>query len=57
MSLVATMISFLARSACVSPSKTSTVNAPPWPVSRAVPLIQSIFVFLEQELDALAQAG
>ena len=39
------MISLRARSVCVSPSKTST---PPLPVSRAVPLIQSILFFLNR---------
>jgi hypothetical protein len=39
---VATMISRRARSVCLSPSNTST---PPFPVSRAVPLIQSILFF------------
>ncbi len=42
---VATMMSRRARSVCVSPSKTST---PPLPVSRAVPLIQSILFFLNR---------
>ena len=42
---VATMISLRARSVCLSPSKTST---PPLPVSRAVPLIQSILFFLKR---------
>ena len=42
---VAMMISLVARSVCASPSNTST---PPFPVRRAVPLIQSILFFLKR---------
>ena len=49
---VATMISLRARSVCVSPSKTST---PPLPVSRAVPLIQSILFFLNRNSTPLVR--
>ena len=46
------MISLRARSVCVSPSKTST---PPLPVSRAVPLIQSILFFLNRNSTPLVR--
>ena len=49
---VATMISLRARSVCFSPSKTST---PPLPVSRAVPLIQSILFFLNRNSTPLVR--
>ena len=49
---VATMISLRARSCCASPSKTST---PPLPVSRAVPLIQSILFFLKRNSTPLVR--
>ena len=51
---VATMISLRARSVCFSPSNTST---PPFPVSRAVPLIQSILFFLKRNSTPLRQPG
>ena len=51
---VATMISLRARSVCVSPSKTST---PPLPVEPRGSLDPVDLVLLEQELDALGQAG
>ncbi len=49
---VATMISLRARSVCCSPSNTST---PPLPVSRAVPLIQSILFFLNRNSTPLVR--
>ena len=49
---VATMISLRARSVCCSPSNTST---PPLPVSRAVPLIQSILFFLKRNSTPLVR--
>ncbi len=49
---VATMISRLARSVCLSPSNTST---PPLPVRRAVPLIQSILFFLNRNSTPLVR--
>ncbi len=49
---VATMISSRARSVCCSPSNTST---PPLPVSRAVPLIQSILFFLNRNSTPLVR--
>ena len=49
---VATMISLRARSVCASPSNTST---PPLPVSRAVPLIQSILFFLNRNSTPLVR--
>ena len=49
---VATMMSRRARSVCVSPSNTST---PPFPVSRAVPLIHSILFFLNRNSTPLVK--
>ena len=51
---VATMISLRARSVCVSPSNTST---PPLPGQARRALDPVDLVLLEQELDALGQAG